>query len=86
MDIDQVSREAANVRMASPEMGADSAMTKLDEVLEALREAESLLGTETTVMFLDAIPEHRLNWLRKVRALLSKNGIKPENLSGRWHT
>jgi hypothetical protein len=56
-------------------------------VLNKLREAESLIGTETTKMFMDIInPEHRLGWLRETRALLKQNSIEPENLSGEWHT
>jgi predicted Zn-dependent peptidase len=55
--------------------------------LERLREAESLIGTETTHMFLDDVnPEHRLMWLRLVRSLLRQCNIPVENLSGRWRT
>jgi hypothetical protein len=54
--------------------------------LERLREAESLIGSETTVMLMDNFPEHRLMWLRLTRSLLRQCGIEPENLAGRWHT
>jgi hypothetical protein len=54
--------------------------------LERLREAESLIGTETTTMLMDNFPEHRLMWLRLTRALLRQCGIQPENLGGRWQT
>ena len=59
----------------------------MKELLEKLREAESIMGSPTTEMFMDrAAPEHRLNWLRSARKLLESNGVEPENLPGRWHT
>ena len=54
--------------------------------LERLREAESMIGSEATQMFMDEHPEHRLSWLSLTRSLLRQCGVKPENLSGRWKT
>jgi len=57
------------------------------EALERLREAESFVGSPVTEMFMDDVnPEYRQKWLASVRKILQTNGIKPENLSGRWHT
>ena len=57
------------------------------KTLNRLREAESLIGSPTTEMFMDQVaPEHRLEWLRSTREILTAHGVKPENLSGRWHT
>lgn len=55
-------------------------------LLEALREAESMIGTETTEMVMDSFPEHRRAWLAKVRNLLAENGVEPENLSCTWRS
>jgi hypothetical protein len=58
-----------------------------EEALSLLREAESLIGTPTTEMFMDEVaPEHRRNWLKRIRKVLTANAIKPENLAGRWRT
>jgi hypothetical protein len=59
---------------------------QLSAALEKLREAESMIGSPVTEMFMDRFPEHRRQWLRSVRELLSKNKIEPENLDGPWHT
>lgn len=60
---------------------------ELDEALVWLLEAESIIGSPTTKMYMDeADPEHRKNWLKAVRRLLTRNCIEPENLGGRWHT
>ncbi len=57
------------------------------ELLEKLLEAESIIGSPVTHMFLDDVnPEYRLTWLREVRNLLTRNKVEPENLKGRWRT
>jgi hypothetical protein len=56
------------------------------EALQSTREAESLIGSPVTQMFMDSFPEHRLAWLREARKILRANGVKPENLDGPWHT
>lgn len=56
------------------------------EALQRLREAESLIGSPVTEMFMDSFPEHRRGWLKSVREVLTANNIEPENLAGRWHT
>lgn len=60
---------------------------RLRTALALLMEVESMMGTETTTMFMDVVdPEQRLRWLRILRGFLRENGVEPENLSGRWHT
>jgi hypothetical protein len=76
------------IEKAPPELLDENKLAeRLDEALERLRSAESMIGTPHTNMFMDAAaPEHRLRWLRETRALLKVNGVEPENLDGPWHT
>lgn len=85
---DHSSREILETVVLNDLQIIESAVDKFQEdLLERLREAESLIGSPTTMMFIDKIdPEHRLQWLRSVRTLLTKHQIEPENLPGRWHT
>ena len=56
-----------------------------EEMLERLREAESILGSEVT----ETPPftrEGRLRWLKQTRELLHQAGVEPENLMGEWRT
>lgn len=60
---------------------------KCQDALERLREAESFIGSPVNHLFMDDLsPDHRKNWLRSVREILTANGIEPENLAGPWRT
>jgi hypothetical protein len=63
------------------------AMKRSREALERLREAESFIGSPVNELFMDRLnPQHRRDWLKSVRAILTDNGIEPENLDGEWRT